>query len=240
MSSHQDSADNTMLELFRAEVEIHTQTLNEGLLALERDPGHLRHIEPLMRAAHSIKGAARIVGVEDGVRIAHALEDCLVAAQTGQLTLTRGAIDSLLRGVDALLRIASPNQASPSASDLDAILAQINSSRSAVIGDVVIGDWKKDHSDHPSPITDHPSPRISVPDRLDKDGAERLRRLVVEQRLHGGQDFHLDLSRVDEVGIEGLTLLAALARPGQVGSLHLTNVPDHLLPLFQHTRLLGG
>jgi len=34
-----------------------------------------------MRAAHSLKGAARIVDLADGVRVAHAMEDCFVAAQ---------------------------------------------------------------------------------------------------------------------------------------------------------------
>ena len=36
-----------------------------------------------MRAAHSLKGAARIVGLTVGVRVAHAMEDCFVAAQQG-------------------------------------------------------------------------------------------------------------------------------------------------------------
>ena len=32
-----------------------------------------------MRAAHSLKGAARIVGLDAAVRVAHAMEDCFVA-----------------------------------------------------------------------------------------------------------------------------------------------------------------
>ena len=58
-----------------------------------------------MRAAHSVKGAARIVGVEAAVTVAHALEDCFVAAQKGEVTLASGAVDVLLRGVDALQRV---------------------------------------------------------------------------------------------------------------------------------------
>ena len=44
-------------------------------------------IEPLMRAAHSIKGAARIVGVGDAAELAGALEDAFVAVQQGRLRL---------------------------------------------------------------------------------------------------------------------------------------------------------
>ena len=48
-------------------------------------------VDELMRASHSIKGAARIVHVEPAVRVAHALEDCFVAAQNRRITLRRTA-----------------------------------------------------------------------------------------------------------------------------------------------------
>ena len=59
-----------------------------------------------MRAAHSLKGAARIVGLNAGVEVAHALEDCFVAAQAGTIMLGQAQIDRLLEGVELLLRIA--------------------------------------------------------------------------------------------------------------------------------------
>jgi two-component system sensor histidine kinase and response regulator WspE len=77
-----------------------------------------------MRAAHSLKGAARIVGVEAGVRVAHVMEDCLVAAQGGELRLNAEHIDALLSGTDLLLRIGTPAHA-PGAADIDAFLAQL-------------------------------------------------------------------------------------------------------------------
>ena len=66
-----------------------------------------------MRAAHSLKGAARIVGVTAGVSLAHALEDCFVAAQRGEITLHRNHIDLVLRGVDLIKRIAETSQERP-------------------------------------------------------------------------------------------------------------------------------
>lgn len=101
-----DLSDPTMLELFRLEVEQHGQVLTNGLLKLEEDTGVPERIEPLMRAAHSIKGAARLVGVNIAVDIAHRMEDCLVAAQTGKLSLSPDAIDVLLKGNDLLSVIA--------------------------------------------------------------------------------------------------------------------------------------
>ena len=98
-------SDCSMLELFKMELESQSVILNEGLLALERAPGALEHIEPLMRAAHSLKGAARIVGLDVAVRVAHVMEDFLVATQHGQVTLRQPGIDTLLNGVDLLARI---------------------------------------------------------------------------------------------------------------------------------------
>lgn len=101
-----DLSDFSMLGLFRVEAEAQTQTLNTGLLALEREPASATHLESLMRAAHSLKGAARIVGVNSAVRVAHAMEDLFVSAQKGELTLGQAQIDLLLSGVDLLSRIA--------------------------------------------------------------------------------------------------------------------------------------
>src|SRR5450631_786175 len=88
----------SMLELFRMEVETQSTVLTEGLLGLERDVDPAQRLEELMRAAHSLKGAARIVGRQTGVRVAHAMEDCFVAAQKKQRTISGELIDTLLGG----------------------------------------------------------------------------------------------------------------------------------------------
>jgi two-component system sensor histidine kinase and response regulator WspE len=106
-----DLSNLSMFELFRVEVENQAQVLTAGLLALERDPAAADQLEAAMRAAHSLKGAARIVGVDAGVRVAHVMEDCFVAAQQGHLRLHQGRIDLLLRGVDLLTRIAQTPEA---------------------------------------------------------------------------------------------------------------------------------
>lgn len=92
-------ADLSMLDLFRMEAESHSHALNEGLLELEKDQAPDK-VEPLMRAAHSMKGAARIVGLNDAVALAHAMEDLLVSSQKGEVTLDSGQIDLLLSATD--------------------------------------------------------------------------------------------------------------------------------------------
>jgi two-component system sensor histidine kinase and response regulator WspE len=114
--------DASLLELFSLEAEAQTQVLSAGLLALERDPTQADYLESCMRAAHSLKGAARIVGVNAGVSVAHVMEDCLVSAQERRLVLRAEHIDALLQGTDLLTRIATPGN-SVGAQDVDAYVA---------------------------------------------------------------------------------------------------------------------
>ncbi len=105
--ANQDMSNFSMMDLFRMEAETQVGILNENLLMLETNPSSSLELESLMRAAHSLKGAARIVGLEIAVRIAHVMEDCFVAAQSGAIALdSPDKIDVLLRSVDLLYRIS--------------------------------------------------------------------------------------------------------------------------------------
>lgn len=95
----------SLLELFKLEAEAHCAALGSGLLSLEQSPNDRSVIEPLMRAAHSIKGAARIVGLDAVVTLAHAMEERFLSAKDGSEALTSARVDQLLRGVDVLAEI---------------------------------------------------------------------------------------------------------------------------------------
>jgi two-component system sensor histidine kinase and response regulator WspE len=90
-----DGIDIEMLELFRLELEVHTKTLEIGLINLEKDCSP-KNVEPLMRAAHSIKGAARIVGLDIAVELAHSMEDILDAVSKGKREINSIDIEILL------------------------------------------------------------------------------------------------------------------------------------------------
>ena len=105
-ADHHVLSDPALLDLFQAEVETHVAVLSDGLLALENNPGATDQLEALMRAAHSIKGGARIVGLDAAVRVAHVMEDCFVAAQKGEVLLGSEQIDVLLQIVDLLIQLS--------------------------------------------------------------------------------------------------------------------------------------
>ena len=105
--ANQDMSNFSMMDLFRMEADTQVAVLNENILVLENNPNSPAELESLMRAAHSLKGAARIVGLDAAVRIAHVMEDCFVAAQAGSIALdSPDKIDVMLRAIDLLAQIS--------------------------------------------------------------------------------------------------------------------------------------
>jgi len=129
----------SMWDLFRDEVESQMRSFTEALLALEREADPRIHVAAAMRAAHSIKGAARLVQLDAGVGLAHVMEDCLVAVRESGLVLNGDGIDALLASADLLSRLSEVAEASVPqwlAAHADA-LAQMT----ATLGQVRAGTW---------------------------------------------------------------------------------------------------
>ncbi len=169
IANGRDLSDFSMLDLFRSEMEVHAATLNEGLLALENDPGATDQVEALMRAAHSIKGGARIVELDPAVKLAHTMEDCFVAAQKGDITLSSDAIDILLKGVDLLTRI-SDAAGDGMAEWVTANQAEIDD-LAARIASILAGEAPAAPEPRKPAAPPRPPPRPEVPDRPDSDAA---------------------------------------------------------------------
>ena len=96
----------SMFDLFQTEVQQHCACLADGLIALEQNASDPKMVEPLMRAAHSVKGAARIINLDGAIGLAHSMEECLVRIQKGTEIPTASRIDELLRGSDILRSLA--------------------------------------------------------------------------------------------------------------------------------------
>jgi two-component system sensor histidine kinase and response regulator WspE len=98
---------STLVDLFHEEARAQAALLTEEVLALESNPDGTDHLARLMRAAHSLKGAARIVGRDVIVRVAHAMEDWFVAAQKGASSVTPAHVDVLLSAIDLVTENAT-------------------------------------------------------------------------------------------------------------------------------------
>lgn len=106
-----EALDPAMLGLFFVDLETQTHELTEGLLALEANVQNSEAMASLMRAAHSIKGAARVLGLSDLMELARAIEDCFVSIQKLPAGIDSEVTDLLLAAVDLLRSLVkiSPN-----------------------------------------------------------------------------------------------------------------------------------
>src|SRR6266850_1406057 len=147
-----------------------SQLSTSGLLALERDHAAAEQLEACMRAAHSLKGAARIVDLADGVRVAHAMEDCFVAAQHGRLVLGRGHIDILLSATDLMARIAGTGGQSAAAGtgqkEVEACLTALARVLATPETPPTTDNQQRSPDSPPQPAPAGPGPAPDNPDRV--------------------------------------------------------------------------
>ena len=96
---------NSNLSLFVEELGEQLSLLNGALLDLESDSTSSGSRDSLMRAAHTVKGAARMVGLTVLERLAHAIEDLVLAALAAApdvAPLPPDAVALLFRAFDRL------------------------------------------------------------------------------------------------------------------------------------------
>jgi two-component system chemotaxis sensor kinase CheA len=94
-----------ILKTFLAEAKEQLDALEDGLLELEQDPGDAELLAALFRAAHSLKGNARVVELTSIEAFTHTLEDVFDLIRNGSITPTSDLVSLLLRVVDAFRRI---------------------------------------------------------------------------------------------------------------------------------------
>lgn len=104
--------DETELRhIFWEEAREHLQTLNDALLQVEMTPSADKDkiqalVKEMNRVAHSLKGAARAVGIHRIETIGHYLEEVFAEALHGTIILTPEVCDVLYDGLDVVQAIA--------------------------------------------------------------------------------------------------------------------------------------
>ena len=94
-----------LMATFLEELHEHTGAWSDHLLALEKGPSgpdRSELLKSLFRSAHSLKGAARAVGVGLIEQVCHRLEDLLADVRDGQRALTPELISLFLEAADAI------------------------------------------------------------------------------------------------------------------------------------------
>jgi chemosensory pili system protein ChpA (sensor histidine kinase/response regulator) len=102
------AANADVLIYFGPEAAEHLDGMTSSLLALERDGASREELGRLFRAAHTLKGAAYVVGCSRVGEVAHRMEDLLVRLREERRPVTPSMAEALLAGVDAVRLMLAP------------------------------------------------------------------------------------------------------------------------------------
>lgn len=109
-------AENDLISIFRVEVGEYLESLNSNLLqiemAAETESTYRPTLIEMNRLVHSMKGAARAVGIQLIETIAHYMEEVFSAAMKNRLHLTPDICDMLYDGLD-LIQNVMDNEETP-------------------------------------------------------------------------------------------------------------------------------
>lgn len=101
--------DESMKTIFSEEVGNQLSSISSALVELEDDFSNPQKLERLMRASHSLKGAARVVGLGDIVDFTHEMENCFSAAQNSKIRINSDSLDVFLDCADFIARLRDDN-----------------------------------------------------------------------------------------------------------------------------------
>ena len=106
------SGNVPVMDLFLADLERQKDVLTRGFLRHTKGDSNEGLFRELMRAAHSIKGAANMVGLDRLVPLAHAMEDRLEQAQsTGSPGVEPGILFETIEILDGLEEMSTVQEA---------------------------------------------------------------------------------------------------------------------------------
>lgn len=87
---------------FLTECREHLAIMNSDLLSLEGDPENDEILGEIVREAHTIKGAAKMMGAEEIALLSHKMEDLFGEIKEKRASLGGDLADSLFKGFDGL------------------------------------------------------------------------------------------------------------------------------------------
>ncbi len=113
--------------LFKTEFEEHLQRMDDALLRIEQRHDDFDSFLLVSREAHSMKGGARMLGLETLVRLAHLFEDVFGRMQRDRTTLTDDAFTVMYEALVAMRALVDEAvSGNPAAFDFDSMTRRID------------------------------------------------------------------------------------------------------------------
>jgi two-component system chemotaxis sensor kinase CheA len=126
MSDYLDPRNEELLKDFFEEAQAQVELLEANVLVLENDPGNRDAVDEIFRAAHTLKGGAATVEMQELSQFTHLIEDVLDQIRGGKLRVDGSLVDDLLASIDVVKRMLEGRQAGGVFSeDIGALVASL-------------------------------------------------------------------------------------------------------------------
>ncbi len=155
-----------LLNKFKEEADIHLLSLQRRLVDLESNPQNKEYLGEIFRAAHTIKGSARLMNFVEISAIAHEMENIFAAMRDGTMQLQPDTNDLLFEAVDTIntMTDAALKGETPTL-DIPGLKQRL----AAILPDAQNGNGNDHHS---APQT-QPIPDISSQNLLPRNGTDK-------------------------------------------------------------------
>lgn len=235
-----DDLQKQLMSLFKAEAKEYIQTINNNLLFLEANPADKSNAQLLadtMRSAHSLKGAARAVSLNEIENLAHYLESIFVCIQDSGNMLTAEDFDQVYKVLDAInILVQKPTSGADEAvnvklllSKLEELLEKIQSKKTGQVSQNGGEEQKK-----------NPKKKISTGETRKKEKANLIKepqelkdekkRIDTKKKNESSEDLNLNLKQAES---EKKVAAPMINNPKQEETVRLTTKKlDTLLSLM--------
>lgn len=93
-------SDASIMKLFLEEVLTRTDAISQLLISIEKTPQDTKLLNELMRTFHSLKGACKLVNLQNLVDLSHSVEEFFVAVINHKTEISSKALDVILMAGD--------------------------------------------------------------------------------------------------------------------------------------------
>jgi two-component system chemotaxis sensor kinase CheA len=222
-----------LLGCFKAEAAERLQKLNDGILALEKEGMDDSVLDALFREAHTLKGAAAMIGCADISALAHGFEDVLSGLKNGDVAIGKVA-GVLFQCCDAIKEILeSLDGLRESEVDVEKLLRSFDRLLAANLEENSGDLKKKDTKETPEEITEEATEETTEDIPVNREGSLSSRNQKTNRRSE--EMIHVATDKLD--GLANTVGEIVISRAKLAGSVdvlrHLSDV------VSQQNRAIG-
>ena len=205
---------NQYMEMFLDESREHLDSLDDGLMTLEKDPSELSILNDIFRNAHTLKGMSATMGYTKIAELTHDMENILDALRKEQMEVTEDIIDTLLKCGDSLRQMVESIGEGGSEDVVD--ISEVAAKLSALL---------KGESTSAAPAA-APSPAKAAPAELDNsmEYSDTDREVIKKAKDSGLQAFHVKVTLVENCILKSARSYMVMNTLDQMGDV-IKSVP---------------